>query len=77
MLRQIKVTVRNYEREHFAERSATCGEQSDLHEEWSLPEIPDLTITDQTESIGKYGRMRKNYRRFLESGSDTGLSTAN
>ncbi|WP_326975392.1 TnpV protein [Caproicibacter sp. BJN0012] len=23
--------------------------------------IPDLTITEQTESIGKYGRMRKNY----------------
>lgn len=23
--------------------------------------IPDLTITEQTESIGKYGGMRKNY----------------
>jgi membrane-associated phospholipid phosphatase len=23
--------------------------------------IPDLTITEQTESIGKYGRMRKDY----------------
>ncbi|NCB53269.1 MAG: TnpV protein, partial [Clostridia bacterium] len=23
--------------------------------------IPDLTITEPTESIGKYGRMRKNY----------------
>ena len=23
--------------------------------------IPDLTITEQTENIGKYGRMRKNY----------------
>lgn len=23
--------------------------------------IPDLTIMEQTESIGKYGRMRKNY----------------
>lgn len=23
--------------------------------------IPDLTITEQTKSIGKYGRMRKNY----------------
>lgn len=55
VLRQIEVTVKNYEREHLAERSATHGEQSDLYL------IPDLTITEQTESIGKYGRMRKNY----------------
>ena len=32
VLRQIEVTVKNYEREHLAERSATHGEQPDLHE---------------------------------------------
>lgn len=38
MLRQIEVTVKNYEREHLAERSATHGEQFDLHQERGLPD---------------------------------------
>ena len=38
VLRQIEVTVKNYEREHLAERSATHGEQPDLHEERGLPD---------------------------------------
>ena len=33
VLRQIEVTIRNYEREHSAERTAEHGEQPDLHEE--------------------------------------------
>ena len=33
VLRQIGVTIQNYEREHIAERSITHGEQPDLHEE--------------------------------------------
>ncbi len=38
VLRQIEVTVKNYEREHHAERSVTHGEQPDLHEERGLPD---------------------------------------
>ena len=38
VLRQIGVTIQNYEREHIAERSMTHGEQSDLHEERRLPD---------------------------------------
>ena len=36
VLRQIEVTIRNYEREHSAERTAEHGEQPDLHEERRL-----------------------------------------
>jgi N12 class adenine-specific DNA methylase len=38
VLRQIEVTIRNYEREHSAERTAEHGEQPDLHEERRLPD---------------------------------------
>jgi len=38
VLRQIGVTIRNYEREQIAERSVTHGEQPDLHEERRLPD---------------------------------------
>ena len=38
VLRQIEVTVKKYEREHLAKRSATHGEQPDLHEERGLPD---------------------------------------
>ena len=38
VLRQIGVTIQNYEREHLAERSVTHGEQPDLHEERRLPD---------------------------------------
>ena len=37
VLRQIGVTIQNYERAKSAERSATHGEQPDLHEERRLP----------------------------------------
>ena len=37
VLRQIGVTIQNYEREQIAERSVTHGEQPDLHEERRLP----------------------------------------
>ena len=36
VLRQIEVTIRNYEREHSAERTAEHGEQPNLHEERRL-----------------------------------------
>ena len=38
VLRQIGVTIQNYEREQLAERSITHGEQPDLHEERRLPD---------------------------------------
>ena len=38
VLRQIEVTIRNYEREHSAERTAEHGEQPDLLEERRLPD---------------------------------------
>ena len=38
VLRQIGVTIQNYEREHLAEKSVTHGEQPDLHEERRLPD---------------------------------------
>ena len=38
ILRQIEVTVRNYERQQQSERSVTHGEQPDLHEERRLPD---------------------------------------
>lgn len=36
VLRQIEVTIKNYEREHIAERSVTHGEQSDVQPERGL-----------------------------------------
>ena len=38
VLRQIGVTIQNYEREQLAERSVTHGEQSDLYPERGLPD---------------------------------------
>ena len=38
VLRQIGVTIQNYEREQLAERSVTHGEQPNLHEERRLPD---------------------------------------
>src|SRR5699024_10079465 len=38
VLRQIGVTIQNYERAKSAERSATHGEQPDLHSERGLPD---------------------------------------
>lgn len=38
VLRQIGVTIQNYEREQLAERSVTHGEQTDLHETRRLPD---------------------------------------
>ena len=61
VLRQIGVTIQNYERAKGAERSATHGKQPDLHEERRLPD-PDLKLSEQPEKpLGKYGRMRKAY----------------
>ena len=60
VLRQIEVTIRNYEREHSAERTAEHGEQPDLHDERRLPDSrPEDRGAEQP--LGKYGRMRQKY----------------
>ena len=49
VLRQIGVTIQNYEREQLAERSVTHGEQPDLHEERRLPDSrpePDRAVAE-------------------------------
>ena len=38
VLRQISITIKNYEQSKYAERSATHGEQPDLYEERRLPD---------------------------------------
>ncbi len=49
VLRQIEVTIKNYEREHIAERSATHGEQADLQAERGLSDSrPDPERTGDT-----------------------------
>ena len=61
VLRQIGVTIQNYEREQLAERSVTHGEQPDYTMNGDY-QIPDLKLTEQPEKLlGKYGRMRKAY----------------
>jgi len=46
VLRQIEVTVKNYEREHSAERTAEHGEQSDLYPERGLSDPRHRTEPD-------------------------------
>ena len=48
VLRQIGVTIQNYERAKSAERSATHGEQPDLHSERDYL-IPDLHLSELPE----------------------------
>ena len=62
VLRQIEVTIKNYEREHLAERSATYGEQPDLHEEWRLPDSrPDDHRADR-----EHREIREDAEELLE-----------
>ncbi|MVB11430.1 hypothetical protein CAFE_21450 [Caprobacter fermentans] len=62
VLRQIEVTVKNYEREHIAERSATHGEQPDLQPEWGLPNSgPDHHGAD-----GEHREIRENAQELPE-----------
>ena len=53
VLRQIGVTIQNYEREHIAERSMTHGEQSDLHEERRLPDSRSEPERAAEEALGQ------------------------
>ena len=47
VLRQISITIKNYEQSKYAERSATHGEQPDLHEERRLPDPQPETGGDE------------------------------
>ncbi len=54
VLRQIEVTVKNYEREHIAERSVTHGEQSDVQPERGLSD----SRPDDSRAAGGDGQIR-------------------
>ena len=63
VLRQIGVTIQNYEREHLAERSISHGEQPDLHEERRLPDSrpePERTAEEAP------GQVRQDAESVLE-----------
>ena len=53
VLRQIGVTIQNYEREHIAERSMTHGEQPDLHEKRRLPDSQSESERAAEEAPGQ------------------------
>ncbi|MBW7571850.1 DEAD/DEAH box helicase family protein [Caproiciproducens sp. AGMB10547] len=62
VLRQIEVTVKNYEREHLAERSATHGEQPDLHQERGLPD----SGPDDHGADGEHREIREDAQKLPE-----------
>jgi N12 class adenine-specific DNA methylase len=62
VLRQIEVTVKNYEREHLAERSATHGEQPDLQPERGLPD----SEPDDHGADGEYRQIREDAEKLPE-----------
>ena len=53
VLRQIGVTIRNYEREQLAERSVTHGEQPDLHDERRLSDSRPEPERTAGEALGQ------------------------
>ena len=53
VLRQIGVTIQNYEREQLAERSVTHGEKPDLHEERRLPDSRPEPERTAGEALGQ------------------------
>lgn len=60
VLRQIEVTIKNYEREKIAERSES-HERTDLHPQRGLSDSRSEPDRAAANPAGKYGRMRKNY----------------
>ncbi|OCN01343.1 DEAD/DEAH box helicase [Clostridium sp. W14A] len=65
VLRQIEVTVKNYEREHIAERSATHGEQSDLQPERGLSD----SRPDNHGADGEHRQIREDAEELPEGTS--------
>ncbi len=68
VLRQIEVTVKNYEREHLAERSVTYGKQPDLHEERGLPD----SRPDDHGDDGEHREIREDAEELPE-GTPSGI----
>lgn len=62
VLRQIEVTVKNYEREHLAERSAIHGEQPDLQPERGLPD----SRPDDHGADGEHREIREDAQKLPE-----------
>ncbi|CAB1248344.1 DEAD-like helicase [Ruminococcaceae bacterium BL-4] len=62
VLRQIEVTVKNQEREHLAERSATHGEQPDLQPERGLPD----SRFDDHGADGEHRQIREDAEKLPE-----------
>lgn len=62
VLRQIEVTIKNYEREHLAERSATHGEQPDLQPERGLPD----SRSDDHAADGEHREIREDAEKLPE-----------
>ncbi|CAB1246255.1 protein of unknown function [Ruminococcaceae bacterium BL-6] len=62
VLRQIEVTVKNYKREHLAERSATHGEQPDLQPERGLPD----SQPDDHGADGEHRQIREDAEKLPE-----------
>ena len=62
VLRQIEVTIKKYEREHLAERSATHGEQPDLQPERGLPD----TRPDDHGADGEHRQVREDAEELPE-----------
>ena len=65
VLRQIEITVKNYEREHLAERSATYGGQPDLQVEWGLPD----SEPDDHGADGEHRQIREDTEELSEGAS--------
>jgi N12 class adenine-specific DNA methylase len=65
VLRQIEVTVKNYEREHLAERSATHGERFNLQLERGLPD----SRPDNHGADGEYRQIREDAEELSEGAS--------
>ena len=66
VLRQIGVTIQNYEREQLAERSVTHGEQPDLHEERRLP---DSRPEPERAAVEAPGQVRQDAQSVPEGAS--------
>ena len=66
VLRQIGVTIQNYEREQLAERSVTHGEQPDLHEERRLP---DSRPEPDRAAVEAPGQIRQDAQNVPEGAS--------
>lgn len=62
VLREIEVTVKNYEREHLAERSVQHEEQSDIQPERGLPD----SRPDDHEADGEHREIREDAEKLPE-----------